>query len=161
VSRFEAWLFHVSNGLVVGSGLAYAWAAYLAESDDPLGAANHPLQPALQHAHILLAPLAIFAGGVIWKDHVWARVRSGTRPRRWSGLSLAITLAPMIASGYLIQVATQDAWRRAFVAVHLTTSALWIAGYAVHAGSALLRRQTSEARSGPARTLESTGPTRG
>jgi hypothetical protein len=105
------------------------------ESDDPYALASHPLEPQAQHAHIVLAPLLVFACGLIWQAHVWPRVRSGYAPRRSSGLALAALCAPMIASGYLLQVAESDAWRSAWLWVHLATSGLWIAAYALHLSS--------------------------
>jgi hypothetical protein len=41
-------------------------------------------------------------------------------------------LVPMIASGYLIQTAVDDGWRRAWVWVHLIASGLWLLGYLAH-----------------------------
>jgi hypothetical protein len=132
MTRGEAWLFHASNALVAASGLAYAWAAYLAEPEDPYAIVNHPLQPDLQHLHVLVAPLLVFAGGVVWRSHVAAKLRGNGTTRRTSGWTLLVALAPCAMSGYAIQVATEDSWRFAFVAVHLVTSALWIAGSLVH-----------------------------
>jgi hypothetical protein len=132
VSRLEAWSVHSANALVGGTGLIYAWMRYFAVPADEFAIVNHPWQPALQHAHVLSAPLLVFAGGLIWQRHVWARVRGKFEQRRASGLALALTLVPMIASGYLIQTATDDAWRTAWIAVHLVASGLWLAGYVAH-----------------------------
>jgi hypothetical protein len=140
MTRLEAWLFHSSNALVAATGLVYAWMAYLLEPDDPYAIVNHPLQPATQHLHVLVAPALVFMGGVLWQRHAWGRLRSGARARRRSGLSLIAALAPMVLSGYLIQTASSPSWRAAWVAVHLATSALWIAGSLVH----VARRRATE-----------------
>jgi undecaprenyl pyrophosphate phosphatase UppP len=123
---------HAANALVGGTGLVYAWMCYFAVPVDEFAIVNHPWQPALQHAHVLSAPLLVFAGGVIWHRHVWTRVRDKFKQRRTTGLGLALTLVPMIASGYLIQTAGDELWRKLWVAVHLVSSGLWLAGYVAH-----------------------------
>jgi len=147
VNRLEAWCVHLSNLLVGGSGLVYAWMRYFATPTDPYSVVNHPWQPALQHGHVLLAPLVVFAAGLIWRQHVWKHWKLGIRRRRRSGGSLILTLVPMVASGYLIQTAVAEGWRNAWVAIHLVTSALWIVGYAAHLIAPwLLRRRAVAAR---------------
>jgi hypothetical protein len=132
MSRAELWLLHAATALVGGTGLVYAWMLYLLKPADPFSVVHHAWQPAVQHLHVLAAPLLVFAAGLIWRRHVWAGWRSGIRARRRSGVAVALTLFPMIASGYLLQTAVDDAWRKAWVAVHLAASALWIAGYLAH-----------------------------
>jgi len=132
VSRAELWLLQAATALVGGTGLVYAWMLYLLKPADPFSVVHHPWQPAVQHLHVLAAPLLVFAAGLIWRRHVRAGWRSGARARRRSGVAVALTLFPMIASGYLLQTAVDDAWRKAWVAVHLAASALWLAGYLAH-----------------------------
>jgi hypothetical protein len=132
VTRFEAWLLHVSNLLVGGTGLVYAWMRYLAEPTDEFAIVNHPLQPTLQHAHVLAAPLLVFGLGLVWRRHVAARVLGGHRARRRTGLGLALAVVPMVASGYLLQTAQGEGWRTAWIVVHLVTSAAWLAAYGAH-----------------------------
>ena len=132
MNRFEAWMQHLSNLLVGGTGLVYAWMIYFVEPADPYSVVHHPLQPAVQHLHILVAPLLVFTAGLIWRRHVWWQWRTGSGERRRSGLSLATVLIPMIVSGYLIQTAVDDAWRKIWVIVHLTASGAWLLGYLVH-----------------------------
>jgi len=131
MSRWEAWCVHLANLLVGGSGLIYAWLRYLAAPADPL-ALVHPWQPAAQHAHLLTAPLLVFAVGLLWRGHVWLGFRLGTPARRRSGTALLALAAPMIASGYLLQVAVEPDWRRGWLAIHLVASGLWIAGTIAH-----------------------------
>ena len=132
MTRGEAWCLHLSNLLVGGTGVVYGWMRYLAEPADPYAVVNHPLQPLVQHLHILVAPLLVFVAGVIFKYHVWARVRSGFKPRRRMGLTLALTLVPMVVSGYLLQTTGDPEWNYIWVWVHVTTSVLWILGYGIH-----------------------------
>lgn len=132
MKRFEAWCVHLSMLLVGGTGLVYAWMRYLLPPD-PFGVVRHPLQPATQHLHVLVAPLLVFATGLIWKQHVWGHWRRGLPQRRRSGLALLLALVPMVASGYLIQTTVTEAWRTAWVVTHVATSALFLAGYVGHA----------------------------
>lgn len=136
MTRTEAWLQHVANLLVGGTGVVYAWMSYVSEPMDEFAVVNHPWQPAVQHLHVLTAPLLVFACGLIWSRHVWKRVRSGFRGRRPTGLALAASVWPMVVSGYLIQVTVEEHWRTAWIWVHVVTSVLWLAGYCVHQLSA-------------------------
>jgi hypothetical protein len=152
MKRLEAWSVHVSTLLVAGTGLVYAWMRYLAPGGDPYSVVRHPWQPAAQHLHVLVAPLLVFATGLIWKQHVWGHWRRGVPQRRRSGLALLLALVPMVVSGYLIQTTVGDGWRRAWVGVHLAASALFLLGYASHALAALRLwwRQRSDRVSDPA-----------
>lgn len=144
MSRLEAWFLHVATLLVGGGGLVYAWMRYFVRSDDPFAVVHHPWQPVVQHLHVLTAPLLVFATGLIWRAHVWAGVRLRIAARRKSGLGLFATAAPMIASGYLLQTATEPRWRQAWLILHLVASALWLGGYLAHQfSSRLVRREAS------------------
>lgn len=132
MSRLEAWLVHAAFLLVTATGLAYGWTCYFATPVDADALENHPWQGELQHAHILVAPLLVFACGLVWTRHVWARWRSREPERRRTGALLALGLAPMVVSGYLVQTAIEDDWRQAWVVVHVASSVLWVAAYVVH-----------------------------
>jgi hypothetical protein len=152
VSRLEAWLVWVATVAVGGTGLVYAWMRYLVVPADPWAVVNHPWQPAVQHLHVLTAPLLVFAAGIIWREHVWKGFRK-VPSRRSSGITTALTLLPMIASGYLLQTAVEPAWRTAWLIVHLLASGLWLLGLAAHALVARLarRRGAGDAWAPPAR----------
>lgn len=132
VTRAESLFLTASNALVAGTGFVYAWMAWFAVSDDPDALVNHPLQPDVQHAHVLVAPLLVFALGLVWRTHVWSRVRAGHRERRSSGLALFALAAPMAASGYLLQTAGDPAWRTAWMWTHVATSVLWTLAFVAH-----------------------------
>ena len=146
MSRFEAWFLHLATALVGITGLVYAWMLYLLEPVDPFAVAHHPLQPFTQHAHVVAAPFLIFALGLVWRRHVWAGWRSRNPDRRRSGLALALTFGPMTLSGYLLQTAVDETWKKIWVVVHVATSLFWLAGYLGHQvlrwriGRALSRR---------------------
>ena len=135
MSRFEAWLLHLANLLVGGTGVAYALFRYFVKPDDPFANA-HPWQAPAQHAHVLVAPLLVFGLGLIFRSHAWAGVKLDVRARRRSGTALLAGAAPMIASGYLLQVAVEPSWRTAWIWVHLATGALWLGATIAHQVSA-------------------------
>jgi hypothetical protein len=138
MTRFEAWTMHLSVLLVGGTGLVYAWMLYLVKPADPYSLVHHPWQPHVQHLHILVAPLLVFSAGLIWHRHVWTRWQTGHPARRRSGLTLVLSMAPMVFSGYLVQTAVDAAWRQGWGVVHLVTSGLWVLGYGAHQVKALL-----------------------
>ncbi len=132
MNRATAWTVHASTILVGGTGLVYAWMSYLATPADEFSIVGHPWQPQVQHLHIWTAPLLVFGVGLIWRDHAWRHYRRGQPHGRRSGISLLLSAAPMVASGYFIQTAAEHGWRRAWVVVHLAASALFAVGYVVH-----------------------------
>lgn len=138
MSRWEQWTVHLATLLVGGTGLVYGWMRYFVASTDPYAVVNHPLQPTLQHLHVLTAPLLVFAVGLIWHEHVWKHWRRGVRSGRLSGASMLATAAPMVVSGYLIQTTVTEGWRTAWIVVHVAASLLWLGGYLGH--SAVLQR---------------------
>jgi len=131
MSRFEAWLLHLANLLVGGTGVLYALFRYFVKPDDPF-ANVHPWQAPAQHAHVVVAPLLVFGLGLIFRSHVWAGVMLDVRARRRSGLALLAFAAPMIVSGYLLQVSVEPSWRTVWIWIHLATGGLWIVATAVH-----------------------------
>jgi hypothetical protein len=162
LTRFEAWTVHLATLLVGGTGLVYAWMLYLLSPVDELSVVNHPWQPDVQHLHVLAAPLLVFAAGLIWRRHVWNCWRLGVKDRHRSGVALALTLAPMTVSGYLLQTSVGETWRQVWLAVHLITSGLWILGYVVHQAIPWAQRAFQRGRSGsPLDVSASADPTSG
>lgn len=151
MNRGTAWCVHAAALLVGGTGLVYAWMRYLCEPEDELALVNHPLEPSVQHLHLWLAPLLVFAVGLVWSEHAWARVRSGFSVRRPTGLVLFALFWPMVLSGVAVQVASGERARTLAVWSHALTGTGWCLAYAVH----LLTRR---GKTGP--SPESTAPSR-
>lgn len=129
---FERWSHHAANLLVGGTGLIYGIYRYGVTPRDPYSVVNHPWQPHAQHLHLLLAPVLIFVVGYSWRRHIGPRLRRRDLTGYASGLGLAVTLLPMVLSGYLIQTAVGGGWRKLWIGIHLVTSGLWLLGYLVH-----------------------------
>ncbi len=132
MTRTEARLLHLATVLVAGSGVVYTWMRWFAEPPDEFSVVSSPWQPRVQQLHVLTAPLLVFACAAIWRTHAWQRIRSGFRARRKTGLVLALSLFPMIATGYLFQVSVDETWRTGWSVAHIATSLLWILGYGIH-----------------------------
>ncbi len=132
MNRIDAWLLHLSNGLVSVTGLVYAWMAYLCKPEDPYAIVGHPWQPHVQHAHVWTAPLLIMVLGYLWGHHMQPHLERNTQKRRNSGVGMLVAALPMIFSGYAIQTAIEPGWRTVWVVVHLATSLIWIIGYLIH-----------------------------
>lgn len=118
--------------LVSVTGIFYGVMRYLMEPVDPFSVVNHPWQGEVQHLHILVAPLLVFAVGLIWRRHILMHWQNGVKAGRRSGVEVMLTTTPMVASGYLIQTTVTDSWRLAWIVIHCTTSGLWVAGYLIH-----------------------------
>lgn len=132
MSRSAAWSVHGSVALAGATGLVYGWMRYLAEPVDEWAIVNHPWEPNMKALHILLVPLLVFACGLLWRTHVWGRIQAGYPHRRRTGILLALLLAPMVVSGYALQVAVDESWRLAWIWLHGVTGCLWVLGYLVH-----------------------------
>lgn len=132
MSRAQAWLQHISNLLVGGTGLIYAWMLFCLTSEDEFSIWNHPWQGKVHDLHLLFAPLLTLSFGAIWVVHASKRVRSKQEIRRSTGLTLCLSFLPMLFSAYLLQIAVDEDWRNIWKWVHLATSILWLGGYVAH-----------------------------
>ena len=141
MNRTEAWFVHGATILVGITGIIYAIMRYFMVPADPFSVVNHPWQPHMQHLHVLTAPLMVFAVGLIWKKHIAEHWRSGLRIGRRSGVGMIMIMAPMILSGYMIQVTVTDLWRTIWIVVHCVTSGLWAAGYVIHQIASIQKRR--------------------
>lgn len=121
-----------ATGAVGATGLLYALFAYCMAPEDPMDVVNHPWQPVTLSAHVIAAPLWMFAFGVVWHSHVLPKLRTGARPRRRTGLTLLLLALPMAASGYLLQTSVEESWRDLWIVTHVGTSLLWLVVLVAH-----------------------------
>ena len=146
MSRVQLIFLHLANLAVAGTGLVYAWMRYLVEATDEWAVVNHPWQPHLQHLHVLVAPLLVFALGLIWGAHVIGKLKNG-QANRVVGIGLTTIFLPMAASGYLLQIAVSQSWRETWIWVHVVSSLFWVVAFVVHqlvAFAAKRNRRTCE-----------------
>ena len=132
MKRWEAWWNHAALIAVSLSGFAYGIFKYLVPNPDPDSRIGHPWQPAIMKMHILAAPLALFAIGLIFRRHALARMRSGERNGRRTGAAMFWLLLPLAVTGYLIEVFVETAAVRAAAWSHLGLGLAFLLGYAFH-----------------------------
>ena len=153
MTRFERWSVAWTSWLTFLTGVGYLWTKYFVTNDDPWSLVNHPLQPWLLKAHVLVAPLLVFAVGLIALRHVWRHLRTRT-PQGWkSGVVLVGVLAPMVLTGYLIQVVTHASTLRALALAHIAAGSVYAIVLGAHQW-AVGRRRASDGRA-EERPLES------
>jgi len=141
-----------SVALVTITGAAYWVMKDLMPRTDPFSVLGHPWQPHALGAHVLIAPLLVFGLGLIARDHILEGVRNGGRGGNGrSGLITLLLAAPMVASGYLLQVVTSPGARRWMTLIHLATGAVFAAVFAAHLVTARRRRAPARTRASPTR----------
>src|SRR5205085_2441515 len=95
MSRAQLLWLHLSIALTAITGIVFAWMKYAMKSGDPFAVANHPLQPHMLSAHVLLAPAMTFVLGWTFANHIWPRIVMQDPRRRLTGLTAAILIVPM------------------------------------------------------------------
>jgi hypothetical protein len=132
MSRIESAYLHVTFAAVAITGAIFAFMKYFMKTDDPFAVANHPWQPYLLDVHVVFAPLLAFGLGLIFSNHVLPGLRSGNGPGRNSGYVAILTVAPMILSGYLMQVVTHEQIQFAMRLTHWVSSGVFTLAYLGH-----------------------------
>jgi hypothetical protein len=140
MSRAQVITLQIAVALTTITGVVFAVMKYAMKSDDPFAVVNHPWQPSMLSAHVVVVPLLVFALGWIFGNHIAPGLTNHTTPKWKSGAFTMAILAPMILSGYFMQVATADPTRKAMAVLHWVTSAFFVIAYVVH----LLTRKPQE-----------------
>jgi hypothetical protein len=154
ITRLEKVFLNFSILLAALTGLVYAGMKYLIRPSDPFSVVNHPWQPGLLSAHVLVAPLLLFGFGLITREHILGRYRDRrARGGRKTGIVTALVLVPMVGSGYLLQVVKSAEDRSRMGILHLAAGILFLAVYGFHLAFATytLRSQEGKARNRGAR----------
>jgi len=132
MSRLQlAWL-QLSLALTALTGIVFAAMKYLLESKDEFAVVNHPWQPFMLSAHVVIAPIALFVLGWTFSNHMLPKHRFGDDTGRRSGTSAMWLIVPMTLSGYLLQVSVDEMLRQAMAIAHWISSGLFIVAYVVH-----------------------------
>jgi hypothetical protein len=132
VTSFQKWLLWVTSALTGITGLVYWWMNDMMQPLDEFAIINHPLQPWVLKAHIVLAPLMVFAVGLIAAGHIWRQYKRPVASGRKSGLASMWVLGPLVMTGYLIQVVTHVGWLEALAWAHLGGGVVYLAALAAH-----------------------------
>lgn len=132
MTPFERWIVWAASVVTGATGIVLGWMKYFLSTADPWAVVNHPLQGLVLKLHIVSSPVLVFAIGLISLRHVWQHIRGRVPWGRRSGLTTAVTIAPMVLTGYLIQAITHTGWLLAMVIAHVTGGLLYLVGLAVH-----------------------------
>ena len=133
MSRPDRLLLHAATLLAAVTGCAVIWMKYFMKSTDPFSVVNHPWQPQMLAAHVLAAPVLVFALGLIARGHILDRLGEGPRNGSGrSGIAATLIVLPMVATGYVLQVATDPRPRHALAVGHLASGLLFTILYALH-----------------------------
>jgi len=132
MKRLQKWLLMCSSLVTGVTGLVYFWMKRFLVPVDPFAVIGHPLEPWLLKAHVLAAPVLVFALGLITMDHIWRNYRCLVPAGRRSGIAATWVIAPMVATGYLIQVVTAVGWLSALGWAHLVTGVWYLLSVVAH-----------------------------
>lgn len=161
MNRFQRRLLWWSTALTAASGVVYAWMKHLLEPLNEWAVINHPLQPLVLKLHIVVAPVMVFAVGLVAVNHIWALWRAGLPRGRQTGMWTAAIFGPLVFTGYLIQAVTWPlplallAWSHLGLGILVTGT---FVGHRVAVARGLRRRRRSltvlsmEPATGPAGT---------
>jgi hypothetical protein len=132
MSRFERWSVWTTTAAMLSTGVVYWWMKEVMTPSEPWAVINHPLQPWMLKAHILVAPLLVFSVGLITSRHIWRHYRAGVRNGRRSGAAATLTFAALVATGYALQVFTAELLLRGLMWGHLGLGIIYSLGVAAH-----------------------------
>ena len=132
MSSFERWSVWITSLLVTLTGVVYLWMKYLLPEPGGFSVVRHPLQPLVLKLHILTAPLLLLALGSIAVRHISRHLAAATRQGRFSGVSALAGAVPMVLTGYLIQVFSDERWLRAVAIAHIVTGVVFAVGLLAH-----------------------------
>ena len=132
MTPFERWSVWLTTLGTLLTGVVYWWMKDLMTSTDPWSVINHPLQPWILKAHILIAPFLVFSVGLITSRHIWRHYRMNVRKGRRTGLLAALSFGVLALSGYAIQVVTAESLVRALGWLHLGLGIIYSVGVAGH-----------------------------
>ena len=131
MSPLERWSLHLAALATAGTGLLDGLLRWFGVRAGEFGPETHPWLPAAQHLHVLTAPLLLFALGMAVRGHLQIKLKKGPEGRR-TGLIAAFLIAPMVLSGYGVQVVTSPVWRAAFSWAHGLGAGLFLLAYLGH-----------------------------
>jgi len=150
VTAAERHLFRAALAITTATGLAYWVMRDFMRPRDEFSVLGHPWQPYALAGHLLVAPVLVFALGLIARDHILEGIRSKGAIAGWrTGLGLLALAAPMVLSGYGLQVITGAELRRVVALVHLVSGLLFATLFLAHAVIAVLGRRAAAARPSP------------
>ncbi|MFW5947952.1 MAG: hypothetical protein ACOCUW_05620 [Gemmatimonadota bacterium] len=132
MTPFERRAVWITTAGTLITGVAYWWMKELLTPAEPWAVVNHPLQPWVLKAHILIAPFQVFSVGMITSRHIWRHYRQGVPKGRRTGTLAAVTFAAVVLTGYALQVVTAELLIRGLAWAHLVLGVVYSVGVAAH-----------------------------
>ena len=132
MNRGQVFWLHASALITALSGAVFAVMKYFMTSDDEFSVVNHPMQPYLLAAHVVIAPAVLFLLGWTFSNHMMPKYRYGDGSNRKTGVTQMVLIVPMALSAYLLQVSTDETMRQAMAIAHWITSGVFVLSYVVH-----------------------------
>lgn len=132
MSRLQTLWLHLAVALTAITGIVFAVMKYLMKPSDEFAVVNHPLQPHMLSAHVVVAPVLLFLLGWTFSNHMMPKLRFGDGTNKRTGITSLSLIAPMTLSAYLLQISTNDTLRAAMAWTHGITSAVFVLAYAIH-----------------------------
>ena len=123
---------HAAAAAAALTGGVYGWFRYFGQRMGDFGPEPSPWQGTWHHLHVLAAPLLLFMLGVVLRGHLLPKLRNRAREGKRTGLTLGLLVAPMVLSGYGIQVAVDARWHAALAWIHGVSSLVFVSAYLVH-----------------------------
>ncbi len=131
MTPLERWSLHLAALTTAGTGLLDGLLRWFGQRAGEFGPEPHPWLGLVQHLHVLAAPVLVFTLGVMVRGHLWPRLGRSLEGRR-TGLGAALLIAPMVFSGYGLQVVASPAWRGGLAWVHGLSAGLFLLAYLGH-----------------------------
>ena len=132
MSRLQLFWLHLAVGLTTLTGAVFAFMKYFMTSDDEFSVVNHPMQPHMLAAHVVVAPALLFLLGWTFSNHILPKYRFGNGKNRRTGIASTALIIPMALSAYLLQVSTNETLREVMAWAHWISSAVFVAAYLIH-----------------------------
>ena len=132
MSRLQLLWLHLAVALTTLTGVVFAVMKYFMTSDDEFSVVNHPLQPHMLAAHVVIAPALLFLLGWTFSNHILPKYRFGDGTNQRTGIASAALIVPMALSAYLLQVSTNETLREVMAWSHWISSGLFVAAYLIH-----------------------------
>ena len=123
---------HLATAGAALTGAVYGWFRYFGQRTGDFGPEPSPWQSTWHHAHVLAAPLLLFMLGVAVRGHLLMKLRAGGKEGRRTGLALGLLIAPLVLSGYGIQVVSDARWHVALAWIHGLSGLVFTSGYLIH-----------------------------
>ena len=132
MSKLQLLWLHLSIALTAITGIVFAIMKYFLTSNDEFSVVNHPMQPHMLAAHVVIAPILLFVLGWTFSNHMLPKYRFGDGGNLRTGFSAMLLIVPMTLSAYLLQVSTNETLRKVMEWAHWISSGLFRLAYLIH-----------------------------